>query len=72
MYNVPGYIGGKPFKEAIVANCAAIDSYDVIFCCCKLFCKRSLTVFEAVLADTEFWISVSEHSLESLSDSIDI
>lgn len=70
---LPGYIGGKPFSDAIVANWAAIDSNEVIFCCGNVCLNKSATDFDVVVVGVVcrkvFCTSLSEQSLESLSDS---
>lgn len=70
--HIPGYIGGKPFSDAIVANCAAIDSNEVIFCCGNVCLNKSDTDFGAAFGvDGKLLrFSLSEQSLESLSDSV--
>lgn len=39
----PGYSGDSPFSDAMVANCAVIDSKEVIFCCNNELRNRSAT-----------------------------
>lgn len=43
-HTIPGYSGDNPFvNDAIVANCAVIDSKEVIFCCKSELRNRSAT-----------------------------